>query len=183
MNVGSVIRRNSDVSAFGDVHFAQLLIGSFACAEKHRDGNLSQFALESRMISRPLEVKARTTIVPALLQDATAQLTDAVKLRVKATCTSGVVKRSAYFSRSLPSQLHPTSPGVSPEDHPKRNIDVLDKPDDSLPSTTPDTQNSEGIDIESHIRCFDDVTDCLGVDKVHKKNLILIVSSLMMYCS
>jgi hypothetical protein len=122
------------------------------------------------MTSRSLEVNARKTIVTPLLQNAAAQLTGAVKLRVEATCTSSIVKRSTYFSRSSPSQLHPISPAVSPAEHPKRKIDVLDKPDDSLPSATPDTQNSE-VEIESHIKCFDDVTDCLGFDKVLQNNL------------
>ncbi|KAG0556088.1 hypothetical protein KC19_11G025000 [Ceratodon purpureus] len=139
--------------------------------KKQEDENLSHFALESQTTSRSLEVKAKTTVVPALLQESAAQLTGAVKWRVKTTCTSGTLKRSAYFSGSLPSQLHPRSPSVSTDDLPKTNINMLDKPDDSLPSTTPGTQNSKDVEIERHIQCFDDVTEFLGGDEEKQETL------------
>lgn len=166
-NVGPAIWINSYVLVFENVDCVQLLTGPSACTEKQEDENLSHFALESQTTSRSLEVKAKTTVVPALLQESAAQLTGAVKWRVKTTCTSGTLKRSAYFSGSLPSQLHPRSPSVSTDDLPKTNINMLDKPDDSLPSTTPGTQNSKDVEIERHIQCFDDVTEFLGGDEVN----------------
>ena len=176
MNVDTI--NPSNVSAFGDVHYAQLLTGSSRRTEQQKDESLFPFvrSLESQLTSRSLEINAKKTVVPPLLQNAAARLTGAAKLRVKATCTSGTVKRSTYFSRSSPSQLHPTSSDVIPEDHPKRNIDLLDKPDDSSLTIIPDTQNFEGVEIENHIQCFDDVTDCLDVDKVLQNNVFLSYS-------
>lgn len=126
-------------------HRAQLLTCSSACTEKQKDA-FADFALGSRLTTKSLEMKTRTTHVPALLQDAADHLIRIVKLRAKSTCVSAIVHRGAYFSGSIPSQVHPRSYGVSPGDLSKRNINVLDKPDDLLLSTTPDTPICEGVE-------------------------------------
>lgn len=140
-------------------------LGLLSCTDNQKDESLAQFAIEPHMTSSSLELKTRKAIVP-LVQNAAAQLTGAVKLRREATCIGGPVKRSAYFSLSSPSQLHSTSPCVSSEDHLKRNLNVVDRPEDSIPRTIPDSQHSAGVEVESHIQCFDDLIACLDVDKV-----------------
>lgn len=125
------------------------------------------------MTSKSLEGEAPKTSVPPLLQDAAAQLTAAETLRVDTTCPGVTVKGSAYFSKSSLSELHPTCPGVSSEAHQKRNADVLDISEGFLPSTLPATQNSEGVEIENRTQHFNDAPNCLDVNKVLTKPLLL----------
>jgi len=109
-----------------------------------------------------VEVKTRKAFVPPLLQSAASQQMNA---------TNGVaVNRSGYFSRPAPSKLHPTGPGIFPEDRRKRNTD-----ESSLWSTSTSTQNnSEGVELADHMECYNDVINRPDVDKVLHTNLLFL---------
>jgi len=101
------------------------------------------------------------------VQKAAAQLTSAMQLRAETTCLGGPGKRSAYFSQTSPSPLHPSSPGASLEADHKRNVDVLeDISEGSLPSIHPEAQVSKEVEIECDTQRFNDVQNCPDVNKV-----------------
>jgi hypothetical protein len=136
-------------------------LGSDCAEESQTDENLSPFVMDCETTSRIVEVKARKAFVPPLLKNADTQYTSAMKLRVEPTSTTASLKRSGYFSRPAPSQLHRRGPVIIPEDHHKKKTD-----EGSLWSTGTDTQNSEGIDLADHMECSNDVLNCPDVNKV-----------------
>lgn len=125
----------------------------------------------SRITSNPVDSKASKTSVPSRVQKAAAQLTSAMQLRAEATCLGGPGKRSAYFSRTSPSPLHPSSPGVSLEVDYKRNVDVVDISEGSLPSIHPEAQVSKEVEIECDTQRFNDVQNCPDVHKEVLKDI------------
>lgn len=106
-------------------------------------------------------MKAIKAFVPPFLENGATQFTTATKLRVDSTWTTVSLKRSRYFSRPAPSQLHGTGTFIIPEDHHKKNTY-----EGSRWNTGTDTQDSEGNEFADETECSNDALICPDIDKV-----------------
>ncbi|KAG0621283.1 hypothetical protein M758_3G007600 [Ceratodon purpureus] len=122
--------------------------------------DLSSLAMECQTTSRIVEMKAIKAFVPPFLENGATQFTTATKLRVDSTWTTVSLKRSRYFSRPAPSQLHGTGTFIIPEDHHKKNTY-----EGSRWNTGTDTQDSEGNEFADETECSNDALICPDIDK------------------